>query len=43
MRFEFDPLEAPEIARAEALQQIALQLERIADAQEDDSEGVLDV
>lgn len=39
MRFEFDPVEdGPEIAAAEALQVIAVELERIADDLQEDTE-----
>lgn len=31
MRFEFHPTDHPKLASAEALQEIAIQLERIAD------------
>jgi hypothetical protein len=39
MRFEFAPLDDPDLATAEALQEIARQLERIADELEDDEPG----
>lgn len=35
MRFAYDPTDGPDVAQAEAQQQMALQLERIADALED--------
>lgn len=38
MRFEYSPEDGPELASAEALQQIATQLERIADEMENDGE-----
>jgi len=38
MRFEYDPEDGPDMATAEALQQIAVQLERIADASESDND-----
>lgn len=37
-RFEFSPTDGPDVASAEALQSIAVQLERIADVMEDESE-----
>ena len=41
MRFEFDPVQdGPKMAAAEALQKMAFQLKRIADAL-DDQEGSL--
>lgn len=40
MRFAYEPTEAgPDMASAEALQQIAIQLERIADELEGDNGG----
>lgn len=39
MRFEFGPLDDPDLASAEALQAIAYQLERIADALEEENDG----
>ncbi|ELZ08512.1 hypothetical protein C479_14273 [Halovivax asiaticus JCM 14624] len=42
MRFTYDPgQDGPEMASAEAQQQIALQLERIADALEDDDDRLV--
>lgn len=38
MRFEFGPTDGPDVATAEAAQAIARQLERIADAVEDEEE-----
>jgi hypothetical protein len=35
-RFEWDPQEAPDLASAEALQSIAYDLQRIADAMEEE-------
>jgi hypothetical protein len=35
MRFEFAPTDGPDVASAEALQAIARQLERLADAVEE--------
>lgn len=38
IRFEFSPTDGPDVSQAEALQQIAIQLERMADALEDEDE-----
>lgn len=39
MRFHYEPTDGPDVAQAEAQQQIALQLERIADALEEREES----